>query len=328
MPVHSRGFFLPFAAVLFMCLSLPATGQVIDLNSIKPACPAPYPQNPIGGKCVGNDALLTSFTQTTCPAVPGVVYEGGKCIFKADAAPLPSCGNLIPDLEYKDGNCVVDRSVPRSSKGDYEGDYFHLIAISSAHSRITYPQGTWLKVLSQQKLGDNDMELTVIPVNSSPTPFFEWRDKEKKEQARTVRATDLAEVGATRAGWAYGGLALPFKYYSGDHRFATNVSIGPYVGWRWGQPGSTTTVAITAAIGSVAGEVRDANNNITSTPQLVAFSMGGGVMWDLSKAPDAKPFKIGVFLGQDRVSRDDVVKFKDDGKWWASLQVGFDFTDN
>jgi hypothetical protein len=183
-------------------------------------------------------------------------------------------------------------------------------------------------VLSQQKLGNNDMALTVIPVLSAPTPFLTWRDKEANEQARTVRATDLAEVGATRAGWAYGGLALPFKYYTGEHRFVTNVSVGPYVGWRWGQPGSTITLAATAAIGSVAGEIRDADNKITSTPQLTAFSWGGGAMWDLSKAADSKPFKIGVFVGKDRVSHDDVVKFKNDNKFWMSLQVGFDFTDN
>jgi hypothetical protein len=51
-------------------------------------------------------------------------------------------------------------------------------------------------------------------------------------------------------------------------------------------------------------------------------------MYDISKAPGIKPFKIGLFFGQDRVSKDKVVSYRQNGQTWVAFQVGFDFTDN
>jgi hypothetical protein len=51
-------------------------------------------------------------------------------------------------------------------------------------------------------------------------------------------------------------------------------------------------------------------------------------MYDISKAPGTKPFKIGVFFGQDRVGRDNAVSYRQNGRGWAAFQIGFDFTDN
>lgn len=311
--------------VAAISLALPAAAQDVDLASIKPACPKPFKSEPEGGKCVPDQAELDARkTQETCATTVGLAFENDKCVAKG-TAPAPNCGTQLAGLAYKNGSCVVDRTIPNSRKGDYEGDFFHIEALSDAHSRITYAPGTYIRVLSQKPLGE-DMELTTAAMPSHPFPFF--RDTPVPGTTRKIRASDLREVGSTRAGWAYGGLALPFKYYTGDKHFKTNVSVGPYAGWRWGTPGSTVTVAVTAAFGGVTGEVRDENNNITSRPELLAFSMGAGVMWDLSKSQDAKPFKMGIFAGKDRVSSDDVVKFSNNRKWWLSLQVGFDFTDN
>jgi hypothetical protein len=142
-----------------------------------------------------------------------------------------------------------------------------------------------------------------------------------------VKASDLIALGARRIGWTYGVLALPYKYYEGTRSFAGQISLGPYIGRRYGSPGSAVTIALAAAIGSVKGEVRDADNNVTSTPDLQAYSIAGGVMWDISKAPDIKPFKLGLFVGADTVAKDKVVKFPNDRKLWIAFQVGFDFTD-
>jgi hypothetical protein len=67
---------------------------------------------------------------------------------------------------------------------------------------------------------------------------------------------------------------------------------------------------------------------VTGTPDLMAFSVAAGWMYDISKAPGTKPFKIGFFVGQDRVSRDKAVTYKQNGHGWVAFQIGFDFTDN
>ena len=325
---HAYSAYAGLLATFVLCVALPAAAQVIDLKDVKPECPKPYDTVPVAGKCTGDSAKLNDrTTRETCETTIGLTFDENtkKCSFGSDS-PAPTCGAKLPDLVYKDGACFVDRSTPRSSLGNYEGDYFHIVAVKKASADIPFAQNTWIKVLSQRKLGDQDVELTVVAVKRAPIPFV--HDKQIETEARTVRASDLAETGATRAGWTYGALALPFKYYSSSKRFTTNVSVGPYAGWRWGRPGSAVTIAATAAIGSVAGEVRDANDRVTGTPQLLAFSTGAGVMWDISKAPGTKPFKVGIFAGKDRVSSDDSVKFRNDNKWWVSLQIGYQFTDN
>lgn len=313
------------AASLAFCVLVDASAQDIDLNEIKPKCPAPYKEAPENGKCVPDEPKLKEVKEDACDTTLGLAWDGAQCVAKGKA-PVPNCGTMLPDVVYKNGSCVVDRSIPRSAAGDYVGDYFHVIAVSDAHGRVTYTPDTWLKVLSQKKLGEQDNELTVIALRDQP--WFFLRDKRVEEPTRVVRASDLIEVGASRAGWVYGALALPFKYYPSDKRFSTNVSVGPYVGRRWGVAGAAYTVAATAAVGSVTGEVRDADNNVTSTPDLLAFSIAAGVMWDISKAPNIRPFKVGLFVGKDRVSSDDAVSYKNNRKWWISFQIGYDFTDN
>jgi hypothetical protein len=124
-------------------------------------------------------------------------------------------------------------------------------------------------------------------------------------------------------------LSLPFKYHAHDKSFTPGaLNIGPYLGRRWGSSGSAITAALAAAIGSVRGEVRDAQGNITGTPDVTAFSMAVGLMLDVSKNPDFKPFKVGLFYGIDRVNADDAVKYKHNRKPWVAFQIGYDFTDN
>lgn len=77
------------------------------------------------------------------------------------------------------------------------------------------------------------------------------------------------------------------------------------------------------------GEERDkATGEIVSTPSLHALSIAAGVMWDIAKNPGVRPFKVGLFVGTDRASAGDRVRFPQNGKPWVALQIGYDFTDN
>ena len=308
----------------------PAAAQPIDLATVKPEqCAGPFKFEP-GTKTCGPDSekMAKITTSLQCEGVAGVVWRNGKCEFLQDKAPAPTCGSAIPDLIAVEGKCLVDRKVPRSAVGDYEGDCFRIIATPQPND-LGFERGDRLVVLSQIVEGD-DRKLRVVKAERAglgplPIPYFcEAASPVYKE----VRASQLAAAGAERLGWTYGVLAMPFKYYRHDKTFTAGAAIGPYVGRRSGAAGSAVTFAVAATIGSVKGELRDGAGAITSTPDLMAYSIAAGWMFDISKAQGVKPFKIGLFFGQDRVGSDNGVKFKQNGRGWVAFQIGFDFTDN
>jgi hypothetical protein len=305
----------------------------IPLAEITPRCVAPFKINDKKTACEIDTAALSALNDEIkanldkapllC-AGPGLKLTDKVCVQVVGKAPSPTCGDALPDLTFANGQCVIDRKVPRSASGDYVGDCFRLDAIF-ADGRLGFPAATRLKVLSQRTVGVTDRELTVAL--SEGTGMSSCKAV-SGAFATPIKASDLIDVGARRIGWAYGVLALPFKYYSHSRNFGSNVSVGPYFGRRWGTPGSAYTLALAATIGSVKGEVRNAAGAITETPDLQAFSVAAGYMFDVAKSEGAKPFKIGLFVGADWVGASNVVKYANNRKPWIAFQIGYDFTDN
>jgi hypothetical protein len=209
-----------------------------------------------------------------------------------------------------------------SARGDYIGDCFKIIA-TPAEPAPKLPSGTYWQVQSQSD-DKNDPELTIVSATSTARYFC----SPKGDPVQKVKASVMTEIGAERLGWTYGMLTLPFKYYAHDKSFASAGSLGPYVGRRSGAAGSAITFAGTLAIGSVKGEVKDSAGVTTDTPELLALSIAAGWMYDISKSPGGKPFKIGLFIGRDYVGAGNAVKYARNGQTWAAFQIGFDFTDN
>ncbi len=324
-----RGLFL-------VCLLLAATPASQAQQAVKKVvtdamltCPANF--LPGGTGCTISPETLATLDRSSCRG-SGLAFVGAppKCQFDADQAPLPTCeGGAAPaafDATLK--LCVATDDTPRSAAGNYIGDCFTLVATPSPNT-LGFGTGDKLVVLSQRDDGDDKL-LRVAKAKRAAlgplgVPYF---CETVGPDLKTLRASELNASGAERLGWTYGVLALPFKYYAKDRSFGSGVSLGPYVGRRSGAAGSAITFAATATAGSVKGEVKDAAGNVTGTPDLVAFSVALGWMFDISKAPGIKPFKIGLFFGQDRVSSDKAVNYKLNGKTWMAFQIGFDFTDN
>jgi hypothetical protein len=321
-----------------LAVTLPAQAaptETIELSAITPGCDAPFKFDAGTGTCVGDDAALDELKKDDCVA-PGLTWNGISC--KADpekkkAFPTPGCGSKLPDLAYNPAKkeCHVVRTVPRSALADYVGDCFKVVAVPEPNA-LNVPLGTHLEVLSQRLIGAEDKELTLGVAQASymlPFSKLTWGCGDTKGTIKVINASKLIEVGAHRYGWTYGVLTMPFKYYPGDKAItASGLALGPYAGRRWGSPGAATTVALAATVGSVKGEVRDAQGNITSTPDLTAFSFAAGFMWDISKNTTTKAFKIGAFIGRDWVNTDKVIQYPHSGKTWAAFQIGYDFTDN
>lgn len=306
-----------------MLSELSVAGELVPLDEIVPSCGSQFYELK-NGACVATQENPDGLSAEKCN-LPGLKFVGDKC-GRTTVAPTPACGTAIPDLAFdpKIQKCVVDRRVQRSSAGDYVGDCFQITAVPETKSGFPWSGGETLMALHQRD-ADGDVMLTVAEADK----FFGYGCTPRNGAiAREVRASDLTRSGATRYGWTYGVLVLPFKYYRHNSGFSSGLSFGPYLGRRYGMPGSAFTIAVGAAISSVKGEVKDSAGNITDTPDLQALSATIGIMWDISKKPGIKPFKIGIFYGADRVNQGDAVKYENNKKPWWAFQVGFDFTDN
>ena len=308
-----------------------APAEVIDLADILPnQCPGPFDFDAKAKSCKSSDDKMAKIKfEPQCDS-SALHWDptARTCSFIKGKEPKPTCGDRLPDLVVSDGKCVVQRGTPRSASGNYVGDCFTVVA-TPLPNPLKFDAGEKLVVLSQREDGEDKL-LAVAgaklkSVGPVSVPYF---CDVAGSEIKSVRASELNAAGAERLGWTYGVLALPFKYYRDDHSFGAGASLGPYIGRRSGAAGSAITFAAAATIGAVKGEIKDASGNVTGTPDLLAFSVAVGWMYDISKASGVKPFKIGLFVGQDRVSKDKAVTYKQNGKGWVAFQIGFDFTDN
>lgn len=320
-----------------MCLSLGAASvqaapaEVIDLSAIEAQCDGPFKLSADKTKCEPDSAALAKLKEADCGKAQGTTWDSGACK-AADAAkhPAPNCGSKLSDLVYnaKTKTCQVVRETPRSSLGDFVGDCFKIHSPPPEGMDNALEQGQYFIVESQTRTANDDKELIVSPAKSNGLMGWNLWCSSTGGRERRVSASTLIASGAHRYGWSYGVLTLPFKYYKHDKSFSQGViNVGPFLGRRWGSAGSAITAAVAATVGSVKGEVRDAQGNITSTPDLTSFSVAIGLMLDVSKNPDLKPFKMGLFYGNDRVNRSNSIQYPHDRKPWMAFQIGYDFTD-
>jgi len=315
-------------ALLLVAATLrPSTAQTIDLSKITPQCAgAPlFTYKPTSGTCEPEPTELAKIKSAAGCTGPSLLFKDSKCEAVPDKAPDPDCGDALTDLVFLDKRCQVKRTLPRSARGDFVGDCFEITAIPAGANTLQYGGRKTVRVLAQKPVGD-DKEL-VVAESKGLAPFIGCTVVEGSP-AKIVLASELERYGARRHGWTYGALVLPFKYFGHDKSLVTGLPFGGYLGWRLGTAGSAWTVAAGATVGQVKGEIKDADGKVTSTPDLYAFSITTGVMFDISKAPGVKPFKVGFFVGKDRVNADKVVNYPHNGRTWKAVQIGFDFTDN
>ena len=295
------------------------------LTEVAITCPENFKLE--AGACKADKAAVASLPVEKCN-VPGIAWVGepAKCVEVENQAPTPRCAASEPPSTFdtKLKQCVVTDDRPRSALGNYVGDCIRIRALPMPPPANLVSGQTYM-VVSQRPEGESDRMLRLSETEGGGMANCTSKVKGKEFD---TKASDLIAIGADRAGWTYGVLALPYKFHFDDKSFDAGVSIGPYFGRRWGTPGSAYTFALAATIGSVKGEVRDAQDKITSTPDLQAFSFAAGWMYDIAKGADTRPFKIGLFVGADVVGSDSTVKYKHNKKPWLAFQIGFDFTDN
>jgi hypothetical protein len=330
-----------FGLVLARAADLPDKFDPAEFS--KPVCPASYRTDPETGGCSPDVEQIRKLDRKACEASKFEFTQaaGGKpaeCKVGTAPTPGPTCKALpghkgAIEGSGKDAACVYTRVLSTSSPADYEGDCFN---IKAAPEGSTLAPGKTYKVTAQTPVDGNDKLLTVYEAafNRWPLPFM-WGCDSRGGKKHQVLASAILDTGSTREGYAYGLLTMPYKYFPGSKSFVEGVPIGAYIGWRSGTAGSGMTVAAALTLGTVKAntidpDVLDANGKpkVTGTTDVAALSGAIGLMFDISKARGARPFKVGAFVGQDRVNMDRSIDYKHNRKTWVAVQIGFDFTDN
>jgi hypothetical protein len=135
---------------------------------------------------------------------------------------------------------------------------------------------------------------------------------------------------------AVGTMILPIKLrgpidHQGTHyerQFSTDISIGPYIGYRFKVSGNDykpfTTIGLFAGptlVNYVSSTSQSGSPLPTSTApdNMFAFTYGIGLVHEING------FQIGLVYGTDRVSGKRVTEWPYDGKGWFSLGIGYNF---
>jgi len=152
----------------------------------------------------------------------------------------------------------------------------------------------------------------------------------------SIDASALVQSGAVRRGYAYGVLSVPYKYYPSSKKFTAGVPLGGYLGWRIGQPGSAATFAAAMTLGAVKADTTETKTDpssgvstttITGDTNVAALSGAVGVIFDIFKNNESRPFKAGFFVGRDFVNSSPNINYEFNNKTWIAVQIGYDFTD-
>lgn len=290
------------------------------------------------GKCEVTKTEVEKLDAAACKAAgftPPADPAGGKCMVPTGfKSPAPECKAIAGRQASIVGSgdtarCNYESTIATSAVGDYISDCFEINAVpagSEVQKNETY------FVSGQRELDDDDTELTLVRGKVNWVPLG---CRAKGGPVVKLRASQLIEAGASRYGYSFGFLTMPYKYFPKEKGFVVNAPIGGYLGWRAGQAGSGYTVAAALTLSSVKADIVDPNTldangkpTVTGEADVAALSGAVGIMFDILKSTRGKPFKAGVFVGQDLVSKDPTVHYKYNRKTWVAVQIGFDFTDN
>lgn len=300
-------------------------------------CASPFTLNEAEGSCTISDASLAALTAEQCKG-PGLAFVGtpAKCFLVKESVPKPECKANNVNLEFDATlkQCVVKADTPKSAPGNYKGDCFRLNTASPISGLADGELYTVTDQVEADANGDKLLSMKKGKFTLFPTIGCQVARGNQAGPVVQAKASELVVSGATRYGYAYGLLTMPYKYYPSAKSFESGAPIGAYMGWRMGQAASGFTLALALTLGSVKADTvdpkqldTDGRPKVTGSTNVSALSYAAGFVFDVAKDPKAKPFKAGVFMGKDFVNNDPSVQYRFNRKTWLAVQIGYDFTD-
>jgi hypothetical protein len=172
-----------------------------------------------------------------------------------------------------------------------------------------------------------------LPEDKEPTAVFEEIEDHELFKANETNLATYNKVIVNQV--VLGGMLLPIKIrpareFNGvqyERHFATDVSVGPFVGYRFKFKGnnynSFTTLGLFAGptlidYVSTVSQTGSPTNGV-NPDNMFAFTYGIGLVHEING------FQMGIVYGSDRVSGKRVKEWPYDGDGWFSLAIGYNF---
>jgi hypothetical protein len=122
-----------------------------------------------------------------------------------------------------------------------------------------------------------------------------------------------------RHGWSFGGLLVPYKYQLSDKSFGSALSIGPYLGYRSEDRGSSLVYLMSAGyVSNIPVPLADKSGTVNRS----GFTVAVGVIATIDKGSG---IQVGLIAGQDRLGSNSLAPYEYEGKTWLSIAIGFKF---
>lgn len=245
----------------------------------------------------GDLIILRSTAEGFKPLLSGEKGDGGSLNFRAPArtklkVTLDRSGKLYAVV--KDLPCDLPSTVAPASGSDAKPT-----GVVSTLSKAG-------QLISTIAVADDDCKLRPIVVEG---------------HSYEVESGTLEQFGFRRLGFIYGGLVIPYKYFRHDKSLEPGTTIGPFLGYRFGQTGWGVSIIGRYAVTDIKIKVKDGTELKERT--FFALSRGIGVMFDITKSET--PFRAGIMWGKDRVGSNNVDVYPHDGRTWVAAQLGWEF---
>jgi hypothetical protein len=135
-----------------------------------------------------------------------------------------------------------------------------------------------------------------------------------------VGGSDLDHT-ATRSGWDFGTLIVPFKFQMSDKSLVTgSATLGGYVGYNIGlnMPGFRVSPVAFVGVSDISMPQSGGSGSSSSTQTVAGISYGVGLMGTIKDS-----FNISLVFGADHASSNNY-QYQD--KPWVSFALGYSFT--
>jgi hypothetical protein len=162
-----------------------------------------------------------------------------------------------------------------------------------------------------------DKQMAALNCHSSVTNGVSTATAMNQAGSYYVSSGDASR--ASRIGFDYGALVVPFKLQLGEAKnFSGAASVGPYLGFRI----PVFNVVIDPVIFGGASAISVSSTDqagTTSSQTLAGLSYGAGIIGIIKGS-----FSVGLIFGADHV--DDSAHYAYNDKLWTSLEIGYSFT--
>jgi hypothetical protein len=143
------------------------------------------------------------------------------------------------------------------------------------------------------------------------------------KQTYDFDAQTLSKQDAFREGFTWGGLVIPFKFYTKSHSVKSNASVVGFAGYEGWFPGVSLSAVAALGLGTAQSSTTSSGGNTGSggsTSTLATYTAAVGVILAFG---DGGTTKLGLMTGRDY--QGNPATFAYENKQWISLSIGAGF---